>query len=347
MELDKVLLFRVIASGSNGNCSVIKDTDEVILIDAGISRKRIVHSLEDLNISHKEVKYILITHAHSDHINSLAILEGDALMNFKVIATRETLQEIDYLSRNDSRFSAVAKNGIAIEFDKQLKTEEFIIKAFPVKHDIPGAACFSVKNIDTGIRLSYVTDTGALDGSFSDELRKSDIIAIESNHDVHMLDHSRRPLFLKNRIKQAHLSNKKTLQYLENIITKRTKAVFLAHLSGECNTPDLVAYRIEGLRNYLKNKKQLSFDWVVCRRDASSSILKINSKKIQISGGMSNHSHEPSDQFTYQNGVEKISFLKYRELKKSDKITGSSGKKSKTIKGKNTRKKSVEFDEFF
>ena len=148
------MLFRVLASGSNGNCSVIKDTDEVLLLDTGISRKRIVQGLNELDISHTDVKYILITHAHSDHINSLAILEGDKLMKFKLIATKETLKEIDYLKIRDERFAKVAKKGIAIDFNKPLTTKSFIIRAFPVNHDIDGATCFSIENIKSGVKIS-------------------------------------------------------------------------------------------------------------------------------------------------------------------------------------------------
>ena len=91
-----------------GNNSDSTDT-EVLLVDAGISRKRIVQGLKDLDISHQDVKYILVTHAHSDHINSLAILEGDPLMKFKLIATRETLQEIQNLSTKEPRYKKGAK----------------------------------------------------------------------------------------------------------------------------------------------------------------------------------------------------------------------------------------------
>lgn len=346
-ELDLVLLFRVIASGSNGNCSVLRADSEVLLIDAGISRKRIVQGLKDLEIDPGEVKYILITHAHSDHINSLAILEGDALMEFRVVATRETLQEIGYLSRNDPRFEKVAKKGIAIDFNKPFTTDKFIIRAFPVNHDIAGAACFSIENIKTEFKLSYVTDSSKLATSFAEELEKSDIIAIESNHDVQMLDHSRRPAYLKARIKQTHLSNKNTLQYLENVITERTRVVFLAHLSGECNTPDLVANKIDGLRKYLKDKKDLSFDWIICRRDASSSILEFDGKVVKISEGMSNHSYVPGEQSSYLDHQDKIPFSQYKELRTSDKITMPKGNKTKTIKGKTTKKKSIDVEEYF
>ncbi len=340
------MLFRVIASGSNGNCSVIKGTDEVLLLEAGISRKRIVQGLNELKIDPKELKYIIITHAHSDHINSLAILEGDKLIKFKIIATRETLKEIEYLGKNDKRFVKVAKKGIPIDFNRPLTTDSFIIRAFPVKHDIAGAACFSVENIKSGIKISYVTDSSELDTSFAEELKKSDIIAIESNHDVQMLKNSRRPAYLKTRIKQTHLSNKNTLQYLEKVINERTKAVFLAHLSGECNTPDLVANRIDGLRKYLSEKKQISFDWVICRRDSSSSLLTIDDGVTQISGGMSNHTYDPT-QSPYPENPETISFLKYKKLRKSNKITMSKGIRTKIIKGKAVEKKSDDVKDFF
>jgi phosphoribosyl 1,2-cyclic phosphodiesterase len=274
--------FQVIASGSNGNCSVLHTDHGAILIDAGISRKRILDALETMNVPLSDIRGILITHAHSDHISGLAVLHD--YIDAPVIAPPETLDELRKIEHKDPRFGKTADRAIPLPLDQTIEYGGFSLRSHPIFHDIAGSTGFSVLDLKSEQRLSYATDTSGLTNTFLEDMRDSQIVVLESNHEENLLWASRRPNWLKERIRSTHLSNKETMKYLPRIISEKTEAIFLAHLSGQCNTTVRVAQYVH---HHWQN--QTDFDqwhWAICPRNDSSSIYHRKEGKTELIGGL-------------------------------------------------------------
>lgn len=274
--------FQSLASGSNGNCSVWETPHGSVLFDAGISRKRVIKGLENLKINPQNVKYVCITHAHWDHINGLPVLMN-YLKNARVVATSQTINELVKLKRRDSRFNYLATKAIPVEFNDTIKLgKNFEISCFPAVHDIDGASGYRIENIKNKFAISYITDTAAISSDFVDAMSDSDIFFLESNHDTELLDKSRRPFWLKSRIRKTHLSNDKFFQLCKQIMSERTKVVYLGHLSGECNDENLLYDQMQ------KFTKQTPLNWVISTRTRPSSLFKMAKDILKIEGGLSN-----------------------------------------------------------
>jgi phosphoribosyl 1,2-cyclic phosphodiesterase len=278
------LRYQALASGSNGNCAVVDTPKGAILIDAGISRKRIIKGITKLGIPVKMVKYILITHAHWDHIQGLPVLSDH--LKARVVATPESIQEIRKMKRLDPRYECVADNAVPIMLNKTIELDNFTVTSHPTIHDIAGATGFTM-DLPEEIRLSYVTDTADVTPSFVTDMKNSDVLVIESNHNISMLEKSRRPYFLKKRIKETHLSNTKTIEILQKAISDQTKAIILAHLSGECNHPKLVCDKISKYKSECDVNGD--WNWVVCTRQDRSSILQLTPDTYSLEGGVTNY----------------------------------------------------------
>jgi phosphoribosyl 1,2-cyclic phosphodiesterase len=274
------LKLQALGSGSNGNCFALQTAAGTLLIDAGISRSRIIEGLNQLNIPLTDVIGILITHAHTDHINGLAVLHS--FLKFNVVATPQTIAEIRKKSIRDRRFGLVADEAIPVPIGGRIQLGGYTIRVFPAIHDIAGSCGFS---IDFGQKnLVYTTDTGDVLPEFQDAMREANYIVIESNHDKNMLINSRRPPWLKRRIRETHLSNDETIKILENVITNKTEMVALAHLSGECNSP---AETIRQLHEFY-TQTEAKWDWVVCSRQEKSSLISQFRRTLKIEGGLHN-----------------------------------------------------------
>lgn len=274
--------FQSLASGSNGNCSVWDTPHGSVLFDAGISRKRVIEGLGKLQIEPQKVKYVCITHAHWDHINGLPVLMN-YLKNARVVATSQTIDELVKLKKKDPRFLNLAKKAIPVEFNDTIHLgKNFEISCFPAVHDIDGASGYRIENIKKEFAVSYVTDTAAIGSDFVDAMSNSDIFFLESNHDIDLLNKSRRPFWLKSRIRKTHLSNDKFIQLCRQIISERTKVAYLGHLSGECNDESLLYDQMQ------KFNPKDSINWVISTRSRSSSLFKMAKDIFTIEGGLSN-----------------------------------------------------------
>ncbi len=304
------MLLQALASGSNGNSFLIYNDELTLLIDAGISRKRIIKMINNINIEISTVRYILITHAHTDHVSGLAVLSD--FIEFEIIATKDTIAEIRKLRRLDPRFVKVANNAIEINIGERLELDEIIIDCFKAIHDIDGAAGYSIHFISDDIRVSYTTDNQNVVPEFRKMMRHSDFIIIEANHDRILLDNSRRPVFLKRRIRATHMNNRQTVGILNSVISERTKGIFLAHLSGECNSPGHVCKIMKSLKSYYERSKidKSSWRWIVCTREERSTLLEYNGE-MRLIGGLNDSN--PVEPLMY----DKITGDKYSEITKS------------------------------
>lgn len=234
--------FCPLASGSKGNAVYLSSEKSKILIDAGIGYKELISRLEQINVDINEIDAILITHEHLDHIEGLKTIIPK--LDIPVFANSETARGI-YESLQLLPSFKIFTTDEAFEF------KDLLIYPFSIQHDTLDPVGFIIKTM--GLKIGFCTDLGFVTTLVKKNLEKCDYLYLEANHDLNMLYASRRPEALKKRIsgRQGHLSNKECVTLLEAILHPELKHIFLAHLSSECNSFDLVEKTI---KEFVKNK---------------------------------------------------------------------------------------------
>ena len=234
--------YKIIASGSKGNLIYIEAGGAKILIDAGISFKQ---AQSRFDFDYKNIDAILVTHEHSDHIAHLAMYLKKTKASLYV--HEDTFKEI--VHRHGYDYKPYDLN--FIEGNKRYKIKDLIFMPLNLSHDVKN--CFGYLFVYKKASLAYIADTGFIQTPYVTLLKNVRHLIIESNHDIEMLNNSSRPRELKNRILSiyGHMSNITCGEILNKIIqNKKLEAVTLAHLSEECNTPeiavDTVLEKIEG-----------------------------------------------------------------------------------------------------
>ena len=223
-----------IASGSSGNCIYIGSDKTHILVDAGISNKRIQQGLNDIGLKGGDVDGILITHEHSDHIKGLGVLARK--YQVPIYATRETLDEL----RSKSSLGDYDRELLhPVCPDVDFVVGDLTVKPFSIDHDAANPVAYRVQCGERSVAVA--TDMGHYDQYIIDHLRDLDALLLESNHDVRMLESGPYPYYLKRRIlgDHGHLSNENAGRLLNCILHDRMKKILLGHLSKENNYAEL------------------------------------------------------------------------------------------------------------
>ena len=210
--------FSIVGSGSKGNACLIYNEDTLIQIDMGLPLKSLKKELDHLGKTVNDIQALFITHEHSDHIVGIPLYHD----------------RVDLYAGEGTYASANP-----VEPFIPLEVGSMSIVPFPTSHDATNPMGYLIE--EEGCRLGYVTDTGYLSDEALALIKDCDYYYFESNHDLKMLMDSARPAVLKKRIhsKHGHLSNIDSAIYMAELIGPRTKAIYLAHLSEECNTPEI------------------------------------------------------------------------------------------------------------
>lgn len=262
---------RSIASGSSGN-SIYMGTDNThILIDAGISGKRITSALEEMQITGNDINALFITHEHIDHIKGVGVICRK--FGIPVYATYETINEI----RNNKSVGKIDESLFNVVFpDTEINIGDIKVTAFNTSHDAVNPVGYRLSAGDKSAAL--VTDLGEYDDYIVSNLQNLDAIFIEANHDIRMLQTGPYSYELKRRIMGArgHLSNEDGGRLLSRILHDNMKHVILSHLSHENNYPHL-AYEAVRMEVTMADNKYHGddFDIRVASRDLPSDILYI------------------------------------------------------------------------
>lgn len=221
-----------IFSGSKGNSYYISVSGNGILIDAGRSAKQLQEVLLNNGIDIETIRAIFVTHEHTDHISALRVFA--TRYNIEVYASEGTLASLCETGalNNKVRYKVME--------DKPVDIGSFEVCAFHTSHDSAESLGYSIKTKDDQ-KLTLATDLGYVSDEVRGAITGSDVLVIESNHDVSMLKNGSYPYELKRRILSdaGHLSNDACADELYDTIKKGTKHILLAHLSEENNTPDL------------------------------------------------------------------------------------------------------------
>lgn len=223
-----------IASGSSGNCIYVGSNHTNLLVDVGVSAKRIVNGLNGIDIMPDTIQGILITHEHSDHVSGLGVLSRK--YGIPIYATEETAQAI---KRIKSLGEIPEELFHYIKPNESFRINDIDIEPFSTSHDASNPVCYSM--VAEGKKIGLATDLGKYDDYIVSKLKDSDLLFIEANHDVNMLMVGKYPYYLKQRIlgDQGHLSNESSAKLIGKLISNKLKYILLAHLSKENNYEEL------------------------------------------------------------------------------------------------------------
>ena len=215
-----------------GNCLYVESENTKLLIDAGVSLKKIETGLETLNVSPSSLDGILVTHEHSDHIQSLGNLSKK--FNLPVYANSETF---DAMPKQTDKISAENINKFKVTEKFQIKDIE--VNPFSIPHDAANPCGFSISN--NSDKISIATDIGHITNDILKQLEDSKFILLESNYDTEVLKCSKYPYLLKQRIAgpNGHLSNEVASKVINYLLQGNLKTAMLGHLSKESNFPEL------------------------------------------------------------------------------------------------------------
>lgn len=260
-----------IASGSSGNCIYIGSENTHLLVDAGISRKKIEEGLAKLNLTGDMLDGILITHEHTDHIQGLGVFCRK--YKIPVFGTPGTLQGILAYKQLGAVPEGIFREVFA---DCPFEIGDLTIKPFTISHDAKEPTGFRITG--DGKSVAVATDLGFYDDYTIHNLKDLCAVVLEANHDVHMLEVGPYPYPLKQRVlgNCGHLSNEASGRLLCQILHDGLKHIVLGHLSKDNNFPEL-AYETVKLEvtmgNVPYNGDELSL--MVAKRDEISKILYV------------------------------------------------------------------------
>jgi len=252
-----------IASGSSGNCTFISNKKIKILIDVGISLKNIVNNLKCNDIDIKDIDAIFITHEHIDHIKSVGVISRN--YDIPIYANENTWNSI----KTKKSMGAINEKNIKIlQTNNVLSLGHLSIKSFNISHDASEPVGYII--YDENKKVCIATDIGEINDELIKNLKYSNIIVLESNHDVNMVQISKYPYSLKRRIlgDKGHLCNELAGQLLAQVNHRDLKYAILGHLSKENNFEEL-AY--QAVKNELDSHGiEYFFELEVARRDQCS-----------------------------------------------------------------------------
>lgn len=254
-------------SGSSGNSLFVESPNTKILIDAGVSSKKIETALTDININPASLDGILITHEHTDHVQGLGTFSKK--FDIPVFVNQETL---DAMPKQKDKISE--KNIKTFKVTDKFSIGDLDINPFSIPHDAANPCGFNIFRADK--KISIATDIGHMTNNILKNLEESLFIMLEANYDPEVLKCSTYPFTLKTRIAgpTGHLPNEiagKTISYL---LQSGLKNAMLGHLSKESNFPEL-AYKTVVEELMLKNYNENSLKLSVASRDQHSNLITI------------------------------------------------------------------------
>lgn len=263
-----MIRFCSLFSGSSGNSLFVESKNTKILIDAGVSCKKIIEALDSFSIDISSISAILVTHEHVDHIKSIGTLSKK--YNIPVFANKETW---NYMPNEMAKVAL--ENQKLFSIAERFSIGDLDIIPFSTPHDAANPCGFNIFNDKS--KISIATDFGHITPEIMSYLDKSKFILLESNYDPEVLRFSRYPFSLKSRINgpNGHLSNRFAGDIISNLIPSGLEGAMLGHLSKENNFPEL-AYKTVVEQMAIHKLKENCIDLSVASRTNPSGFIKIS-----------------------------------------------------------------------
>ena len=233
----------MLASGSRGNCAIVATSRSRILVDAGISCRETFKRMKALGDDPQSISAILITHEHSDHVYGLATLSKK--LRAPIFMTGATHQVWARALRDETGERLQLERLERFESGHRFQIGDIEVKPFTIPHDAVDPVGFTFRG--EGIKVGIATDLGYLPVSVRDHLRGSDVLVMESNHDLEMLRGGPYPWSVKQRVmsRVGHLSNEALADFFTNDYDNSAAFVVLAHLSEQNNHPEIARREAE------------------------------------------------------------------------------------------------------
>ncbi len=250
----------LLASGSRGNCAIVASSCTRILVDAGISCRETFKRMRGLGEDPHSLSAVLITHEHSDHVYGLRVLARKVRTPIFMTgashqawakSVRDTDGERPKLEKLEVFFSG-----------KTFQIGDIAVTPFTIPHDAADPVGFTFRA--EGVKVGFVTDLGYVPASVCDNLRRCDLLVMESNHDLEMLRGGPYPWSVKQRVmsRVGHLSNEALAEFFANDYDAEAAYVVLAHLSEQNNHPEIARAAAEKAlvprQNLLRNRVMLA-----------------------------------------------------------------------------------------
>ena len=259
-----------LGSGSAGNSLLVEAEGTRVLVDAGFSARDLESRLAAVDLGPAALDAILITHDHGDHTKGVGVFARRH--GTPVYLTERTRVACHALLRGDERTVGYR---VAHPFTiGGLRVEPFV-----TVHDAADPVGIAIVDLATGARLGVATDLGRPTAAMQHALSGCDFLVLEANHDEVMLRIGPYPWSVKARIgsSHGHLSNRAAARFVSDLVHPRLAGVLLAHLSNECNHPDLAS---EGVGTQLEHKRWRG--WLgVARQDATGPMLDIEALRLR------------------------------------------------------------------
>lgn len=235
------LFFCSLASGSSGNCQYVASEKTKLLIDAGMSGRYIKNSLSSIDVDINQVNGILLTHEHTDHVSGLGVLMRRHRLPLYV--TEKTWEALK------NKVGEVDESLLHL-YDKidTIEIGDITVQSARISHDAVDPLCYALMHKNN--KVAIATDLGTISDDVMEKFKDSDLLMIESNHDIEMLKIGPYPMYLKRRIlsEYGHLSNEDAGYITREILQYgKVKHVLLAHLSKENNFPELAFETVRGI----------------------------------------------------------------------------------------------------
>jgi phosphoribosyl 1,2-cyclic phosphodiesterase len=234
----------VLASGSKGNAIFVRTESTSILIDCGLSAKKVLSLLQYLHLNEFSLQAIVISHEHRDHISGAGILSRR--LNIPIYISRKTFLIGQY------QIGQLTKEPYYFENGEIFEIGDIVIDTFMSSHDVvDGSNFILMKSDDTTRKLGIATDLGFSTRLMLQKFKQSSSVILESNHDEEMLLNGPYPWHLKQRVKsrEGHLSNMQAVGVITQILHPGLKNIILAHISEQNNKPEIA---FNCMSNYLK-----------------------------------------------------------------------------------------------
>ena len=242
-----MLRFISFGSGSSGNCYFLYTDTDGMLIDVGVGIRTLKKHFKDYGLSLQQVRRVLITHDHADHIKSVGSISHE--YGLPVYATAEVHKGID---RNYCvQRKVVAERRHRVEPGQAVRLGDFVVTPFAVPHDSSDNVGYFVEA--GGAAFCIITDAGCVTDEMARYIGRAQYLVIEANHDREMLQQGPYPQHLKVRIQSrtGHLSNADCGEAVARNMGEQLRHVWLCHLSEENNHPELARKTVEAvLRSY-------------------------------------------------------------------------------------------------
>ncbi len=222
----------VLGSGSRGNATFIKTERVRLLIDAGMSRKEMAKRLESIGEDPDGIDAVLITHEHTDHAGGLKMLLKD--LPVEAFLTWGTIRSIQA-----HQFELSGSKIVTVRAGEPFQVGDVEVFPFRVPHDAADPVAFSIRC--AGVKITQLTDIGYIPDAVAERLSGSQILILESNHDLEMLRVGPYPWNLKQRLmgRYGHLSNTAVSRFIREQYDGAAEHVLLAHLSTKNNHPEI------------------------------------------------------------------------------------------------------------